>query len=120
MNESSPPPDGDPYEPPRSALSVTDENLERRALRWYHLLAFFSPAFAGVSFAAMGPGSMPALERVGTALMLGLSLCVVNGLWLPRFNSPENRVLKGFLWMFWGLIANAALVVGGGALVLLL
>ncbi len=116
MDETSPAPDDNPYEPPRSALSVADEKLERRSLRWHHWLAFFSPAMIGGSFAAMGTAS---LSRVGTGVILGTLLCVMNGVWLARFNTHGNRGLNGCFWMFWGLIANAALAFCGCALVLL-
>ena len=113
MNDFSPSPDGNPYEPPRSDLSVTERMLERRPLRWQHWLAFFSPTLAGVSFVAMGAGSQTGLERAGTGLILGILVCWLNGVWLARFGRYANHQLNGCFWVTWGLIANAALVFCG-------
>ena len=130
MSDSSPLPDGNPYEPPRSNQGVGVEKA-RPPLRWYHWLAFFSPAVLGTLSVRFGPAgkffmgsTSSAVDRDWSIVSLmcitglGVLLCVVIGHWFSRRDDGPNREAIGCGWTICSLIVNAAIILAVGFLVL--
>ncbi len=132
MNESSPAPDGNPYEPPGSNPSATLGKPERRYLRWYHWLVFFSPAMVcilsvrfgpavevalGLTSGAVDPGVSALFKWSICAIGLGVLLCVVIGHWFSRRDDGPYREANGCIWTICSLIVNTGIAFGGCALV---
>lgn len=127
MKETDPVSGHEPHEVPFSGDDA--KRPARRTLRWYHWLAFFSPAVVCVLSVRFGPavegimGLTPDPLNDGLTeffkwcmwgMGLGVLLCVVIGQWFARQDDGPDRQ-NGCLWTISGLIVNAGLAWGGCA-----
>ena len=128
MNKPASPSGSDPYEPLGSDLSVRNSTSQRRPLKWYHLLAFFSPAvvcllsirfgpsvgvFLGLTPDSSGRGLAEFFKSAEWGMGLGALLCLVIGDWFSRSDDIPPRRSFGCFWTLCCLIVNGSLAWGG-------
>lgn len=112
MNEISSASGGNPCEPPHKDSRTDGAKQEHPSLRWYHWLAFFSPGMISALFATLD------FHWIVPGVILGIVLCVVNGMQFAAKSTRGNFEMNGCLWIVCGLVVNAGIAFGGCALVL--